>query len=92
MEKNYLYQVFDDKNKEMTELKTHRPRVVVCQLTELLYNKYVGKCTLKLKTTKLSNGTVILKFTDENNYKYRITIPTKNGYLDYYTLLIDCKW
>lgn len=91
MEKNYLYQVFDDKNKEMTELKTHRPRVLICQLTELLYNKYIGKCTLKLKTTKRSDGITILKFTDDNKYTYKVTIPTKTGYLDYYKLLIDCK-
>lgn len=91
MEKNYLYQVFDDKNNEFTELKTNKSMIVICQLTELLYNRFVGKCNLKLKTIKYDNGLTVLKFTDENKYTYKITIPTKNSQLDYYRLAMDIK-
>lgn len=91
MEKNYLYQVFDDKNNELTDLKTNKSTIVICQLTELLYNKFIGKCNLKLKTIKYDNGTTVLKFTDINKYTYKITMPTKSSQLDYYKLAVDIK-
>lgn len=71
MKKNYLYQVFDDKNNELTELKTNKSMIVICQLTELLYNKFIGKCNLKLKTIKRDDGVTMLKFTDINKYTYK---------------------
>ena len=91
MEKNYLYQVFDDKNNELTDLKTNKRMIVICQLTELLYNKFIGKYNLKLKTIKYDNGLTVLKFTDINKYTYKITVPTKTGQLDYYRLATDIK-
>lgn len=65
MENNYLYQVFDDKNNELTELKTNKSIVVICQLTELLYSKFIGKYNLKLKTSQLDYYKLVMDIKND---------------------------
>ena len=88
---NYRYQVYDEKDIELTELESIKPSKVISELTELLYMKFINKYQYTLKVKKDIHETKLSFKEKGTGYTYHIIVPTRKGSFDAFQFQIDLK-
>ena len=87
----YRYQVYDEKDIELTELESTKPSKVISELTELLYMKFINKRQYTLRVKKGIHEIKLSFKEKETGYTYHIIVPTRKGNFDAFQFQVDIK-
>ena len=88
---NYRYQVYNEKNIELTELESTKPSKVISELTQLLYLKFINKYQYTLRIKKDIDTTTLTFKGKGESLTFKITVPTSFNTVDAFRFQIDMK-
>ena len=88
---NYRYQVYNEKDIELTELGSTKPSKVISELTQLLYLKFINKYQYTLRIKKDIDTTTLTFKGKGKSLTFKITVPTRFNTVDAFQFQVDMK-